>query len=348
MRSLLRPAGWLYGTVVRIRNFLFDHGILPSERFNLPVISVGNLVTGGTGKSPHVLMLIDLLKSRYNLAVLSRGYGRSTKGFRIVSADDTARQSGDEPLQYKFYHPEITVAVCENRVTGIKNLLSIQNPPEVILLDDAFQHRYVKPGFNILLTEYDRLFTEDHLLPEGNLREARGGASRADLIIVTKSPAESDSSRRHNIQDKIREFSPAKVMFSYMRYRDPVKFDGNGSVVLDPAVPVFLLTGIANPEKLKSYILSKTKKVGQLSFRDHYQFTLRDIESLRRKFDRFAGENPGAILITTRKDAMRLQKDELLTHLRTLPLFVIDMEAVIAEEFTLFQKILIDYVESNS
>lgn len=224
----------------------------------------------------------------------------------------------------------------------------MQHPPEVILLDDAFQHRYVVPGFNILLTEYDRLFTDDHLLPEGNLRESARGAARADLIIVTKSPLDSDSDAISTIQSKIRKFTPAKVLFSYMRYRDPVMVNGNSSVVLDHTLPVFLLTGIANPEKLKSYIKSKTSRVEHLSFRDHYQFRLKDIESLRGKFNMFARDNPGAILITTRKDAMRLQKVEFNSHLHDLPLYVIDMEAVIAGESDLFRKILNDYVESYS
>ena len=167
MRILLRPLSWLYGAIVGLRNLCFDKGILPSESFPVAVITVGNLVAGGSGKSPHVLLLAGWLKQAYSVAVLSRGYGRKTSGYREVSFSDSSDEAGDEPLQYLHYHPDIRVAVCENWREGIKRLMQLSSPPQIILLDDAFQHRYVKAGLNILLTDYNHPFTQDHLLPVG-------------------------------------------------------------------------------------------------------------------------------------------------------------------------------------
>jgi tetraacyldisaccharide 4'-kinase len=348
MRILLRPLSWLYGAGVGLRNLLFDAGWLPSESFPVPVITVGNLIAGGSGKSPHVLMLLALLRTNYRVAVLSRGYGRSTTGFRLVSTTDTPEIAGDEPLQYLHYYPETVVAVCEDRRKGIRNLLAIENPPQLILLDDAYQHRYVKAGLNILLTEYSRPFTQDHLLPEGMLRETKSGASRADYILITKSPFPLPASAAL-LKSEIAAYSKAPVAFTYMRYREPIPLNPDLSpLALNSSSRIFLVTGIARPEPLLEFLQSKVAVVEHLRFADHHAFSNKDIELIKSGFIRFQQNQPGAVLLTTRKDAMRFVETRIAGLVRDTPFYVIDIEAVLAEENTNFVNLILKYAQSNS
>ena len=345
MRILLRPFSILYSVITTLRNRLFDSGILPSEVFPVPVINVGNLVAGGSGKSPHVLMLINLLKKDYKVAVLSRGYGRKTKGYRLVTKNETAETCGDEPLQYIHYHPEIKVAVCENRRKGIERLLEDAYQPEVILLDDAYQHRYVKAGMNILLTEYDKPFTDDHLLPEGMLRESRSGAKRADHVIITKSPFPLPESTEV-IRKKLKRYSDAPIGFTYMRYREPVPILHKTQKSYAGSSSVLLVTGIARPRPLITYLSHQGKNLQHVGFKDHHDFTETDAERIRKEFFELIKSDTSGIIITTRKDAMRLSTPALLPLLNELPLFVIDIEATFALGEAEFKNAVLDYVRT--
>ena len=253
LSALLFPISVLYGTVTFVRNKMFDCGILPSEKFDVPVICVGNLSVGGTGKTPHTEYLALLLSARYRVAVLSRGYKRKSKGFVLADERTTARELGDEPYQIKRKFPDIKVAVDADRRNGITRLMQLpdEEKPEVIILDDAFQHRYVKPTLSLLLTDCNKLYTSDYVLPAGRLREWKSGASRADIIIVTKCKADISDEERKNI---LRQISPSKnqrVFFTYINYGELLPVFGEScdtSVNFICGNPeVLLLTGIANP-----------------------------------------------------------------------------------------------------
>lgn len=348
MRILLRPFSWLYGIGTALRNFCFDRGLLPSESFKIPIISVGNLVAGGSGKSPHVLLLAKWLKPHYRVAILSRGYGRKTKGFHLVKQGDGSAVSGDEPLQYVHYDPDLLVAVCEDRREGIRRLLQHTPSPQVILLDDAYQHRYVKAGLNLLVTEFDHPFTNDHLLPEGMLREAKKGAERADYIVVSKSPETATKQECDRLRNLIRKYSKAPVYFTYMRYREPVSFsEPSRNITLDKSMAVLLVTGIARPEPLVAYLQGKVANVQHQRFRDHYEFTATDLIRIRDAFNHFKNANTEAILCTTRKDSMRLT-GRTDSALEELPFYIIDIEPAFTDGEDDFRNAVLTYVQSNS
>lgn len=345
MRILLRPFSILYSVITTLRNSLFDSGILPSEVYPVPVINVGNLIAGGSGKSPHVLMLISLLKPDYKIAVLSRGYGRKTKGYRLVTRNETADTCGDEPLQYVYYHPDIKVAVCESRREGITRLLEDTYQPDIILLDDAFQHRYVKAGMNILLTEFDNPFTSDFVLPEGMLRESRSGAKRATYILVTKSPFPLPAEKANQLNKNIRRYSDAPTGYTYMRYREPESLNVNVGKTFSESNSLLIVTGIARPEAMVSYLRKTGKKVHHVRFKDHHEFSDSDFNRIRKEFEVIAHADPTAVIITTRKDAMRLASD-INSPISGLPVFVMDIEAVFSLGEQEFKNALLEYVRT--
>ncbi len=329
MRKLLWPFSFLYGLAVAVRNLAFSGGWLKQVSFPVPVIVVGNLSSGGTGKSPLVMWMASFLSREYTVSILSRGYGRSTKGFRWVTAGDTSRQAGDEPLQYATMQEQVKVAVCESRVEGIRRLMEENPAPEVILLDDAFQHRYVKPGFSILLSEYAKPYYSDALLPSGNLREPAGEAARADVILITKCPPALSAEERESIIRKIKPRSHQSVYFSYIHYRDPL-FSPFSSPVFWQDLSgsrVLLLCGIANPHPLVEFIGGISGEVLPSVFADHHPYSVGDIIKLKADFNSFAKASPQkAFVITTRKDYMRLLNPELQHLLVDLPLLVVDIE----------------------
>ncbi len=321
-RFLLFPFTVLYDVITTVRNALYDRGYKPSVSFDIPVISVGNLAVGGTGKTPMVEHLIRLLKSNYKIATLSRGYGRKTKGFRIASPADTAATLGDEPYQiYQKYAPEVHVVVGEDRAFAIPMLLQELDTVDVVLLDDALQHRRVKPGFSILLTEYSNPFYNDYPLPYGRLREAPEGAKRADVIVVTKCPSHLEDDETMLIERNIRQYSDKPVFFSTIRYADPVAF-GNANVF---APNVILLSAIANPHILKGYVAKTYRLIKHFSFRDHYAFTTGDLKTIATLVKQF-GEGEVSIL-TTEKDKVKLERDELKPLINQLPIFYLPIEA---------------------
>ena len=308
---LLFPFSWIYGLIVFVRNKLFDLGLLRETRFNIPVISVGNITVGGTGKTPHIEYLVSLLKNDFKLAVLSRGYKRKTKGFILADNYSDAGLIGDEPLQIKRKFPETEVAVDEDRCNGIRNLLKSGKPIDIILLDDAFQHRYVKPGLSVLLVDYSRPVTKDYLLPYGRLREPASGRYRADIVIISKSPATLQESDRQSIARDLKIADFQSLYFTTMVQNEIFPVFSSHQQEKIPAVnassaSILLVSGIANPRELKKFALNISPVIKEICYPDHHIFSKNDIAHIIHEFDALEGDEK--ILITTEKDAARLQK----------------------------------------
>lgn len=310
----LIPFSWLYGAGVWMRNTLFDKGVLRSQSFNIPVIAVGNLAVGGTGKTPHVEHLVRLLRDNWRIAILSRGYKRRTKGFVLASTTSTAADIGDEPRQLKSKFGNITIAVDADRCHGIRKLMkdSRTRATQVIILDDAFQHRYVKPGLSIVLIEYGRLYG-DMLLPAGRLREPMSNLRRADIIVVTKCPDILSEEEKASARDKIKRYAEKPVFFSRMVYQDlePV-FCGDSRPLdsISAHTNVLLVTGIAHAEPLADEIRKHTTEIRHLAYGDHHDFSATDISNINTAF---AALPTPRMLITTEKDASRLSSIKGLT-----------------------------------
>lgn len=348
----LYPVSFLYGIGVGLRNKLFDRGILRSKSFDIPTVCIGNIAVGGTGKTPHVEYLIRLLQDKYHVAVLSRGYKRQTKGYVLAGPESSARSIGDEPYQIKHKFPDITVAADEKRTAGIERLLKLKSPEiEVILLDDAFQHRYVNSGLNILLTDYHRLFCDDALLPAGRLREPAKSKYRAQIVIVTKCPADIKPIDFNIIAKRLRLYPYQKLFFSSFKYRQltPV-FPETGAAKkelssLKEVDNVLLVTGIASPTVMIEEILTYTRHIESLSFNDHHNFSHKDIRLIAERFNKLGGKK---LIITTEKDAARLivhpaVGEELKKHIYALP---IEIKILQNQEY-LFNKIILEYVRTN-
>ena len=326
LRLLLLPFSLVYGAIVFVRNWMFDIGWLKSTSFNFPVICVGNLSVGGTGKSPMIEYLIRLLKDEHKVATLSRGYKRKTKGFLLANENTTAADIGDEPLQfYTKFKNDIQVAVEAERIVGIETLRNLENSPEVILLDDAFQHRKVTAGFHVLLTPFYDLYANDFMLPAGNLREPISGAKRADVIIVTKCPKEVSAEQQAKIKKKLRPKAHQEVFFTTIAYSETIQNETDEVLLSSLKDSEFvLITGIANPKPLLQHLNDQELRYAHLKYADHYDFSESDINTIKQK----AGNKR---ILTTEKDFMRLQGS--LENLYYLPIQV----AFLADE-TLFQE----------
>lgn len=325
IQLLLLPFSLLYGLGVSIRNFSYRYGLLKGVEFNLPVISVGNLTIGGAGKTPHIEYLVRLLKDYIHIATLSRGYGRKTKGFLLVEPQHTAERVGDEPLQFKRKFPEIMVAVDENRAFAIPQLIIEQPELQTILLDDAFQHRSVQPGLNILLTEYSQPFSTDFLLPAGRLREWRSAYQRADMIIISKCPYEWDDTIRQEMEETIQPLPYQTLYYSYYQYGDPYYlFNQHYQGPLQEHWTVLLVSAIARTEYLVSYLEDKVENVKLLQYEDHHYFSNYDVSHIQQTFQKL--DAPHKIILTTEKDAMRLElhKDFIMEH--NLPVLVLPVQ----------------------
>lgn len=312
LRKLLFPFAILYGLITTIRNFLFDKGILKSTSFDLPVIAVGNLSVGGTGKTPQIEYLIRLLADTYKIATLSRGYKRQSEGFVLADATSNAAVLGDEPFQFFQKFPNVQVAVDANRTNGITQLLSQTTKPEVILLDDAYQHRKVKAGFYILLTAFDDLYADDFMLPTGNLRESRSGANRANIVIVTKCPKDLSVEKQNEIQAKLKLADSQQLYFTFIAYDDFI-YSKNEKIAVKEIEdePKLLLAGIAKPTSFFNYL--KNEKEECLTFPDHHHFSESDLEMIQNKAQ-------GKKIITTEKDYVRLKDSKLISQLYYLPI----------------------------
>lgn len=310
------PLSWVYGSVVAFRNKLFDWKKLPSKSFDVPIICIGNLSVGGTGKTPHTEYLVELLQKQYSLAVLSRGYKRKTKGYLLADAKSTAAMIGDEPYQICKKYPNVRVAVDENRCNGVDKLLELNHPPvEVILLDDAFQHRYVKAGLNILLTDYNRLFCDDLILPAGRLRESSSGKRRAQIVIVTKCPNDLKPIDYNIIAKRLNLFPYQQLYFSSFHYDTlkavfPNSLENSKFEELTLSQikekDVLLVTGIASPKPLVKLLKENVRNLDVLSFDDHHDFTIQDMRLIKQRFEKL--DIKQRIIVTTEKDVTRLQE----------------------------------------
>ena len=353
IHSSLLPLSFLYGMGVRFRNMLFDTGILESRSFPIPVISVGNITVGGAGKTPHVEYLIRLLCETKRVSVLSRGYKRRTKGYLLASSSSTSLELGDEPYQmYLKYGRQVHVAVSANRCEGIERLCSDPETKDtdVILLDDAFQHRYVKPGVNILLVDYHRLIVYDKLLPAGRLREPKDGKRRADIVIVTKCPPDLRPMDFRVITKALNLYPYQKLFFTTIEYGDLIPlFSNSRSLALSEITSdyeVLVLSGIASPQHLLYDIQKHTDNVIPMTFRDHHLFTPKDIARINNTFDSLSSKR---IIITTEKDAARLVgldglSDDVRNHIYALPI----KTTFLLEQQEQFDEFILSYVLKNS
>ena len=349
MNRLLAPLSWLYAGILNVRHWLYDCGILKSKSFSIPTICIGNLAFGGTGKTPHTEYLIRLLKDKANVAVLSRGYGRKTKGYILADENTRFEQIGDEPLLFHLKYKNISVAVDEDRPDGISKLMHQEKTPEVILLDDAFQHRKIKPGLNILLTEYYDLYKKDMLVPAGNLRDVKSSAKRADIIIVTKSPRVLLPYDKRDVTGIINAKPYQKVFFTYIAFQklNPINKTAKETILQD-VKSIYLFCGIANPYPLEDHLKRKYNTLITNYFNDHHSFNDNDIEMILDGYNSVIGKNK--IIVTTEKDLMRLTDSSYLSRFENVPLFTIPIEVRFNDENEeeTFKNLILNYVGKNS
>lgn len=322
VRMLLFPFSILYYAVIWFRNLLYDKKIIRSTSFNIPLICVGNLSVGGTGKSPMVEYLIRLMKNRFALATLSRGYKRKTRGYALANEQTTALEIGDEPMLFHNKFPEVAVSVGEERIEAIPQLLHDKPETQVIILDDAFQHRAIRAGFNILLVDYNNLFTRDWYLPTGNLRDEKRSRYRASVIVVTKCSPDLGMNEKASL---IREIDPRPhqhIYFSHIRYGNPYQLVSRESIRLNKSQHALLISGIANPEPLRNYLSTTIASFEEILYQDHQIFTIDDMNKIVARFRNISSAEK--IIITTEKDAVRLAKFE--SFLLELPIYAIPIE----------------------
>ena len=341
---ILTPFSWIYGAGTYLRNKLYDWGVFRSSSFDVPVVCVGNLTVGGTGKTPHVEYIADHLASAYNIAILSRGYKRKTKGFVLAGANSTPDTIGDEPYQiYRKYGFRVKVAVCESRAKGIRKLLEIDPKINLILLDDAFQHRSVQPKVNVLLIDYSRPLTDDHLLPLGRLRESKMARYRADIVIVTKVPEGKRPFDFRVIRKDLDLWDYQKLFFSNIKYGDliPVFEQENNYILhmdeLTDSYAVLLISGIANPRPFIRHFKKYPCRVKVAHYPDHHDFKRAELEDIATQFDNLKGSRH--VIITTEKDAVRLAHnpyfpERLKPYIFYLPITVNIIDGIEGKDLT--------------
>lgn len=322
------PISILYGAIIWLRNKLYDSGIFSSIEFSIPVISVGNLSTGGTGKTPHIEYLIRLLEYEYKVATMSRGYKRKTTGFYLATAETDAGQIGDEPMQFYRKFRELTVSVCEDRMTGIPRLLGEKPEIEVVLLDDAFQHRSVKPGLNILIVDIAKPFYKDYILPFGSLRESRKAYKRADIIVVSKCPVELSGQKQKEIIEKINPLPHQQVFFSRIAYGMMTDLFTGERLQFSSNLNIVMVSGIAKPESMLTHLRNTSEEVHLLRYPDHHFFSDANLEEIKQTFQNWEKKNK--IIVTTEKDATRLliHKEQLLKWNIRIAILPIQIEFV--------------------
>jgi tetraacyldisaccharide 4'-kinase len=348
-KILLFPFAVIYGIVTSFRNLLYDWKFLKSKSFEVHTICVGNLAVGGTGKTPHVEYLIKLLQNDFKIATLSRGYKRKTSGFVHATNTSTAWDIGDEPLQYKTKNPTLDVCVDADRVNGVKKILAFIEPPKVILLDDAFQHRALNCELKIVVSEYTNLFLNDCMLPSGTLRESKKGINRADIIIISKTPEKTTAVEIRNVIKDLKPLAHQQLFFTWLKYGELEGFQ-NKLETIDTLNDLFryrivLFTGIGNPVPLYTYLKEYASDVKHIQYPDHYQFSIQDITDIRAELDAIDGGNK--IVVTTEKDAMRLRGNDLQDMANTLPLFVLPIEVDFKDKTQEFNETIINYVRTN-
>lgn len=330
MNYLLAPISWIYGFVVWLRNLLYDDHILRSTKVSIPTICVGNLAVGGTGKTPMAEYLISLLSSDYKVALLSRGYGRKTRGFRLANEHDTAQTIGDEPMQIHSHFPDIPVAVCADRVKGVKRLQQLFPDLQCIILDDAYQHRKLRCGFYVLLTPYDRLYTNDHMLPWGRLRDLPNQSHRANVVVVTKCPAKMQPIERRIVSNTLQLASYQHLFYSSIGYK-PYKIHHTP----------LLVTGIANPKPLLEYLQQQYADTKLLAYPDHHVFTKQDIHHILHTATQYE------CVVTTEKDYMRMQQTPIVEALGE-KLHVLPIQTDLGIDKEAFDRQILLYVSENN
>lgn len=344
-KVFLLPLSLIYGIIIEIRNLLFHIGVLKSRNFSVPVICVGNITVGGTGKTPHTEMIIHELRKKFRVACLSRGYKRKTSGFILSDANSTAREIGDEPMQIKNKFPEILVACDGKRVRGIEKLLALKQPPEVIILDDAFQHRYVQADKNIVLVDYNRPVYEDCLLPAGRLRESTNALKRADYIIVTKCPVNLQPIERRILSKHLKIKPYQQLFFTRLGYGLIQPFSSHAAIKTPSAgSSILCVTGIAQPAPYVEYLKTWTPDITTLKFPDHHNFNSKDIKQIEETFQQI--ENPEKYIFTTEKDAVRLKTCKLSKELRR-HIYYIPVIPVFLQDGELFLNEISEYVRKN-
>lgn len=338
---ILFPFAILYDLATRFRNYLFNTGYKQSFEFETCIIAVGNLAIGGTGKSPMVEYILRKYSHQFKMTTLSRGYGRKTKGFRLASKADSYHTIGDEPMQFYQKFDQINVAVGEERAVAIPFILAERPDTKVIVLDDAYQHRYVKPNLNILLTSFDKPFYQDFLLPAGRLREARKGAQRADAVVVTKCPKRLDDSQMQMAEKAIRKYTQAQIFFTSIKYLAPAPVFEAANF----SKSVFLFTGIAHHEQIKQYVQENYTLAGEMHFSDHHRYQPQDIDKLLHEFNTLNVENK--CLLTTEKDMVKLLSPEIEEKLNTVDIFYLPIETYFLKNGKQFDKLLEQTIKSN-
>jgi tetraacyldisaccharide 4'-kinase len=340
-RIFLLPISLLYWLVVGCRNWLFDKQFLRTASFGLPLITVGNLAVGGTGKSPLIEYLAGLLHKKFKVAALSRGYRRRTRGYALVSSHATALEVGDEPLALYRKFPDVPVAVGEERLLAIPELLHDHPETQVILLDDAFQHRSIQAGCSLLLTEYSNLFTRDFYLPTGDLRDLKSRYRAATALIVTKCPIDLSEEKQRSIMAELAPVNGQPVFFTTLAYGSPYHLTQKQFYSFTGKEEILLVTGISNPRPLKQYIEERSATYHQLTYRDHHIFSIEDFNEIRREFEKLPTEN--RILITTEKDAVRLEK--FSAEIDGLPWYVLPVEhRFLFGDKERFDRLVIDFI----
>ena len=341
-RYLLFPFSLVYGAVIWFRNFLFDKKIFKSAKFNFPIICVGNLAVGGTGKTPMTEYLIELLQPNYSTATLSRGYKRKTKGFAIANATTTALEIGDEPMQFHEKYPAVTVAVGEERIEAIPQILHARPATKVIILDDAFQHRSVKAGLNILLTEYKNLYTGDLMMPMGDLRDIKASSKRAEIIVVTKCKSELTLDDKKEIEKELKALPNQKVFFTEILYATPYHLFTKQLYDISADADLLLVTGIANPKPMKSFLAEHVLSFDMLRYPDHHIFSSIDLRDIKKQFEKIKSTNK--IILTTEKDAVRLKKFE--KELCDMPIYALPIRHhFLFNEGENFNKVVSNFVQ---
>ena len=344
MHFILLPLSLIYNLITFIRNKLFDIEFFSSQSFEIPIISVGNLSVGGEGKTPHVEYIINMLQNKYQIAILSRGYKRETTGFVIAETIDTHKKIGDESLQLKIKFPNCIVAVCESRRRGVNKIISNYKDVDLIILDDAFQHRWVKPNINILITSYEKPFYKNYILPAGTLREGRYGKKRADIIIMSKCSQNINHTEKKDIIRKINPLKNQNIYFSHIKY---LKWQSlftkrNDVKNFTSFEKIILVTGIANAENIKLSLTEQGYIVEHIEYSDHYQFKKRNIIHILKKYN--SEKSFKTLILTTEKDAVRLKKFEKLFH--NVPVFLVPIEIKLDNEEK-FKHQIINYVKKD-
>jgi len=342
VKKLLLPFSWIYGMITSIRNLLFDVGLLKEAEFSIPLIGIGNLRVGGTGKTPLTIYLAKLLSAEYKVAVLSRGYGRSTKGYVKATKESGARELGDEPALMKRKVPAIQVVVNESRVQGVDRMLAESTPPDCILLDDVMQHRWIKPGLMLMLTAFHDMFYNDFVLPVGMLREPRTGKSRADVIVVSKCPVELTKAQRAEVTTRLQLNARQKAVFSYESYGQACSSDGKA---LQDNARVALITGLGDASQIEQYVSSKYDLIEHFEFKDHRAYTAEDWQ----RFATLVKEHDNTVLLTTEKDYERMVPFLKNEKFAALPIYTLTHEAMFFDQDKdLFDQTIINYVKSYS